>query len=904
MRTPILALVLAAACSSPSTSKPVAPTPPPGDPMPPVGVKPAEPPQPPALRLDGNVRPTRYAIDLTIVPTSETFAGKVTLGLEVARPTTVVWLHAVDLSIKSATIKAAGGEQTARAVKPSPETDANKEFLAFVVDKPIAPGAAELTVNYDGKLYSNDLDGIHRQTERGEWYVFTQFESTDARRAFPCFDEPGYKVPFGLTMHVKREHVAVANAPVAAETDEPNGMKSVRFADTKPLPTYLIALAVGPFEIVDGGKGGKNQVPLRIIVPKGRGAEAAYATKATPELLALLEDYFGIPYPYEKLDQIAVPRKGGAMENAGLITYGLPLIAIPADEETIARKRRFASVAVHEIGHHWFGDLVTLAWWDDLWLNEAFASWIENRIVGKWQPAWGYDIASVQRRSGAMGVDTLTSTRKIRNPIATHHDIGAAFDGITYGKGASVIAMMETWIGPDKFQRALHAYLTKHAHGLATTADFMAALTAEGGAEVEPVFSSFLDQIGTPLVSVELVCSKDAAPRLALSQRRYTPIGSKLGVDQTWRIPVCADFGNDKPEGRACTVLTAAKGELALPTQKCPRWVNANDGGLGYYRVQYQGDLLDKLLATPRALTLSERVGVLGDAYALVEAGQLPVGKALERVPALARDQNRHVTSVTSSLLGLLSDELVSKELRPNRARFVRKVFGDRARAIGWTSPRGEDDDKRLMRPTLLSKVAYWGEDPQLIAQAKKLAEKWLVDKKAVDPDLVGLVLGIAAHYGDRAFFDRLHTAAKAEKELKERRQLLGAMASFRDPEIVKAAMAVALTDEFEARDSIGLVFGAFSEEENREYAYQFVKTNLDKLLPRLPRDYGSSFIWIGSAFCDQAHRDDAAAFFKDRATTYLDGARALSRMIERADLCIARKQAHQPSVIELLKKY
>jgi alanyl aminopeptidase len=877
---------------------------PPVEPSAPVA-QPAEPPKPPGLRLDGRARPTHYAVELTVVPAQEAFTGRAVLALEVAEPTTVIWLHAVDLAVKTATIKAGGKVQAARTVEPTPRTDENKEYLAFVVDHPIS-GPAELTVDYTGKIYTNEYDGLYRQTERGEWYAYTQFEETSARRAYPCFDEPSYKVPLQLTLHVKREHVAVANAPIASETDEPGGMKAVRFADTKPLPTYLVALAVGPFEIVNGGKGGKNQVPLRIIVPKGRSHEVAYATKATPELLALLEDYFGMPYPYEKLDQIAVLRKGGAMENAGLITYGMPIIAFPPEEETISRKRTFATVAAHELAHHWFGDLVTLAWWNDIWLNEAFASWIEDEIVERWQPTWGVDVSKVQRRSGAMGSDNSAETRKIRQPITSRHDIAAAFDNITYGKGSSVIAMFEQWIGREKFQRAIRRYVAKHAHGVATTADFMAALSAEAGTDVAPVFASFLDHAGTPLVNVALSCAKGEAPKLGLAQRRYTLIGSKVSPDQTFKLPICVEFGSakaTKPEGRACMVLADARGELALPTQQCPAWVKANAGGLGYYRVSYDGPLLDKLLAA-KSLTVAERVGVLGDVLALVESGQVPVGKALERVPALAREKNRHLTGLAGSFLGLLSDELVPQDLRAHRARFVRKLIGARARALGWKAAPKEPDDTRLLRPTLIWLTAFTGEDPALIAQAKKLADKWLTNRSAIDPDLVGTALGIAARYGDRAAFDRFLAAAKAERELKHRRQLMSALSGFRDPEIVKAALAIALTDDFEARDSISLVYGAFYHEASRELAWTFLKANLDKLLARLPRDSGAGFMRFAGVFCDEAHRDDAAAFFKDRAPTYLEGPRSYARMIEKIDLCIARKKAHQPSVVALLKKH
>ncbi len=855
---------------------------------------------PPArsLRLAGSVKPTRYAAELTIVPTAETFEGTITIGLEVSKEIGGLWLNGADLTIERASIKVGGATIVATPIAATPATT-EAEVVGFQFARVVRPGPAELVITYKGKNYEKETDGIHRQLERGEWYVFTQFEATDARRAFPCFDEPGYKVPFALTLTVKSEHVAVANSPAVSETATTNGMKVVTFAPSQPLPTYLIAFAVGPFEIVDGGKAGKHNTPLRVIVPKGRSADAAYATKATPEILVALENYFGMPYPYEKLDQIAVPRKGGAMENAGLITYGQGLLIWPADEDTTARKRRFASVAAHELGHQWFGDLVTLAWWNDIWLNESFASWIADSIIHRWQPSWQMDVGMVSGRSGSMRGDTLKNSRKIRQPIETKADINTAFDGITYGKGSAVLTMVEAWLGRDKFQTAVRKYLAAHAHGIATTEEFLAALTTEGGPDVAPVLSSFLDQTGVPLIGVELQCVKDRAPKLVMTQQRYTTIGQAATAEQTWRVPVCVRF----PEGRACTVLSQATASLELPSKTCPAWVLANDGELGYYRVDYKGDLLAKLMAVaPKQLTLPERIGVYGDLAALVDADKLPIDKVLELAPTLATEQVRQLVSTATTFAGYLDDDYTPTALRAKRARFVRKLFGERARKIGFAAVKGESDDVRMLRASMISWVALTGEDPRLIATAKQLANKWLVDRKAIDPDMVGTVLTIATRFGDRALFDKLYAQAKLEKERKERGQLLGAMGGFRDPAIVKVAMAIALTDEFASHESIGLVWAALDEVPGRDLAYAFIKQHHDALVAKLPRDY--SFARVTGAFCDQAHKADAEAFFKDKIAKSAGGPRSFAQTLERVDLCIARKQAFAPGIAKFLAKY
>lgn len=900
MRWLLLSLTILLACSAPASpsttpARPSAPTSPAQ-----VASTPVPAPTPPGLRLRAGVRPTYYAFELTIVPTVETFAGRASIGVAIDAPTRVIWMHGIDLTIKTATIKTGSATVTAHAIAPTPKTAENDEYIGFVLDSPVS-GAAELVIDYEGKLYSNDSDGMYRVEDRGDWYVFTQFEAADARRAFPTFDEPSFKVPVQLTLHVKSGDVAVANAPIVDEHDEGNGMKKVTFAPTKPLPTYLIALAVGPFDIVDGGKGGKNGVPLRILTPKGRASEAGYATKMTPKILDALESYFGSPYPYEKLDQIAVPRKRGAMENAGLVTYGMPLLLMAGQDETIARKQRFVSVGAHELAHQWFGDLVTLAWWNDLWLNEAFATWMENKVALVLEPTWGTDVEMVRSRSGAMHSDSLATARKIRQPIETNGDIESAFDSITYEKGAAVIAMFERWIGSDTFRVGVRAYLAAHAHGNATTAEFLAAITAKAGTDVSAPFSSFLDQVGTPLVTAELQCTGSAS-KLLLSQQRFVPVGGKAAADQTWNTPICVRYPTSKGEQRACTLLVAAEGELALPGAACPAWVLANDGQLGYYRVLYRKDMFAKLLAA-KPLQVAERVGLVGDLAALVDSGHIPVADALERVPALAKSSNRYITEAMTALLGFVAGETVPRELRPKRARFVRNLLGTRARAIGWVPKKNETDDQRLLRPLLLSWVANIGEDPEFIASARKLADKWLADHDAVDPDLVALVLRVAARNGDRALFERFRTAAKAQQDHTDRGLLLTAMSQFRDPEIVKIALPIVLTDEFEARDSVTLVWGALDDEDTRELAYQFVKTHLDALLARLPRGWGAFFIGMGASFCDEAHRDDAAAFFKDRAPTYRGGPRALAQMIEEADLCIAGRAARQPSIVEFLRK-
>ena len=370
-------------------------------------------------------------------PKEETFNGRVDVQVSITQATAVIWMHAGDnLNVTAVTVNG----------KAARVTRANEDVIGIQTAAPVT-GDVPISLTYSGKLPSRDGRGAYRQEERGEQYIFTQFESTDARRAFPCFDEPSFKAPFTVTLEVPADQLAFANTPELSTKPSANGWKTVSFAATKPLPAYLVAFAVGPFEIVDGGKAGMNNTPIRIIVPKGRSADAKYAAAQTGKILATLENYFDMPYPFEKLDHIAVPQKGGAMENPGLITYGNATILSNGDARSIRLERGYLSIAAHELGHLWFGDLVTTAWWEDTWLNEAFATWISSKIVDTMHPEWEGTVSRVESTNGVMGLDALASTRRIRQPIETKHDIVTAFDNITYRKGGAVIGMMESWVG-------------------------------------------------------------------------------------------------------------------------------------------------------------------------------------------------------------------------------------------------------------------------------------------------------------------------------------------------------------------------------------------------------------------------------------------------------------------------
>ena len=855
---------------------------------------------PPKLRLDGSVQPLRYAVDLTIVPDRDTFHGSVDIDIDIQTPSNIIWLNAVGIAIEEASFHAAGS-----AALPAKAVPGGDQFTGFSFDREVS-GKGSLHVVYQGKISRNSSAGVFQLKEEREWYVYSQFEPTDARRAFPCFDEPGFKVPWQMTLHVPKDDMAVSNTPLQSESNEPNGMKKVQFKATPPLPSYLVAFAVGRFDAVDAGHVGAT--PVRVIVPRGKSAEAAYAVTAIPQLLKLLEDYFGIPFPYEKLDSVVMPVSDFAMENAGMITYAeSTLLADPA-RETINHKRELAGTCAHEMAHQWFGDLVTTAWWNDIWLNEAFATWMERKIPGEWRPEWHLDVAAVNARVGAMRQDELASARAIRQPIESNDDIANAFDDITYEKGAAVIEMFERWIGPAKFRSGVQLYLKQHAWGNATAADFEAAIGSVAGQDVAPVFSSFLDQPGVPEVSVALKCS--AKPSLELAQKRSLPIGSQ-GKPRTWQIPVCVAYEAGGVVHHQCSVLAGAKADMELAeAQTCPAWLLPNDGEAGYYQVAYQGDLLKQVLADHAShLSVAERVGVLGDVDLLVGAGETPAGVALALVPEFSKDPAPQVVQAAANIAAMLKTESVPADLREKGARFILQEFGERAKALGWLASPGDSDDTRLLRQKLVPFVASVGEQKDLIKEAEKLARGWLNKKQTISPEMLGPLLDVAAQFGDRDLFNLLRTAAIQERDHTLRELLLDALGSFRDPRLAAASLDLLLSNDFDLRESFyPLLFGPLAYAETRDVPFTFVKQHLDALLKRLPRevgeDYAASLPTVGANFCDAKRRGELDSFFRDRVKGYTGGPRALAQTLEGIDLCISARQALAPELTAFLNKY
>jgi alanyl aminopeptidase len=857
----------------------------------------------PKLRLSEveDVAPIKYQAALDLDPAQTPFSGVITIQAEVRKPVETLWLNASKILVKEASATAAGKTYKATAV---PGGD---DFLGLKFDSPLPAGKAEIRISYTGEVRHGDSSGVFYLKDKDSEYIFTQFENTDARDAFPCFDEPGYKTPWQLTLRVPSRDSAVSNTPGAEHTE--GGVKTYIFQETKPLPSYLIAFAVGPFEYVDAGVAGKNRVPVRIVTPKGRSGEAKYAAEVTATILTRLEEYFGIPYPYEKADQVSVPITSGfgAMENAGMVTYGQTIILADAASDTIGRQRDYASDCAHELSHQWFGDLVTTAWWDDIWLNEAFATWMEQKLLATWKPEWKTRVDDVDAKLGAENVDSLVSTRKIRQPIETKDDIANAFDTITYQKGAAVIGMFESWMGAEEFRKGVQAYLNRYAFRTATAADFLDSLSSSSKRDVGGPFSTFLNQAGVPTVSLTIDCARTPAV-LHTRQSRYLPAGSKGSADRVWQVPLCVRYqGSPAAE---CTLLTKGEQDVALRSAKsCPAWVEGNAGAVGYYLVDYRGGLQAALTANAsKSLTAAERVDLIGNASDMSGSGKLPAADALNLVAAFHEDPERDVLERALGAALSVWSNLVPGNLMPNYERFLKQNFDARARQLGWLPKAGESDDEKLLRPRIVSAVARYGGDRELAEQARMLADKWLADHTAVPAEVVSAVLSTAAYYGDLALYNRFFAALQNTQDTQAKQRLLGALSAFRDRAAIEAGYQAVLAKKISMVDGFSLLFAGQGSPETRSLSFEFVKQHFDELTAGHPNifgdDVGSLLPRSGGSFCDVESRDRYQAFFAPLVDQFPGAPRNFAQVLESIDLCIAQKTAQEGSVAAFLEKY
>jgi alanyl aminopeptidase len=854
----------------------------------------ARPPEVAATPPDGNERlgtavaPLRYRLDLRVDPALDTFRGSVEIDVTLAAATRELRLHGDSMTIRKATVTTPGGTPRIAQAVAGPHGG-----LALRLDTDLPAGTATVVIDYQAPL-GEVPESLYRVREGEAWYAFTQFEPLEARGAFPCFDQPEFKVPFALTLRVPVGQRAFANTPEVSSRLE-QGLQVVSFAETPPLPSYLIAFAVGPLETLDAPAGAAS-VPLRVITTAGHAREAAYVLEQTPRILASLEKWFGTPYPFAKLDLVAVPNfSSGAMENPGLVTFRERLLLLDAQSPASARAGMFGVVA-HELAHMWFGDLVTMQWWDDLWLNEAFATWMATRTVQEVAPEFESEVDQAANASGVYSQDAQPSTRSIRQPITGGGDVYNAFDGITYGKGSLVLAMLERWLGPEVFRDGVRRYLQRHARGNATTADLVTALTeASKGAPVATVVDAFTTRPGSPMVQVEVQCEAGKSPALKLRQARYRPLDGAAPEVSPWTIPMCVRFGSTaQPEGEQCFLFDAAEATVPLTSATaCPAWLHPNADERGYYRWTLPTPARDALFGAARErLTLRERVVIPAHTGAWLEAGVLPIDEAAAIQLALGNETHR--TLLSGAIWGLRSlFRLNGEQPDPRLTARLRSAFGAHLTRLGLDAKPGENPDVRFLRNSLIWAFADMTEDPALIDEARRVAAAFVAAPSAIDSERAGVFVPLAATVGDATLWTHLRELLDKPLRAGDRDIVIRALGSFRDPALLARSFGLATDETLRAQDVRGVLSAGGGREATRRAAWTWLKAHYDAVVARIGDKSSPSLPFIGAGFCTAEDRADVEAFFTGPRGAAEGTERNLKLTLESIDRCMAFKRRH-----------
>jgi cytosol alanyl aminopeptidase len=875
---------------------------PPPPPRPPVVAPPDTPPLPEAQkngRLPALATPTRYALELDIDPRQPRFNGVVRIDVDVPKKTSFIVLNAHGLEIKRAEgVIPREAPVLARATTRFAQGGKSPEELVLAFAKPLPPGQATIVVEYSAP-FDVELSGLYQLKDGGLSYAFSQFEPTDARRAFPCFDEPSFKVPFDVSILAPQPMIAVANAPEVAREDV-SGKTRFKFARTQPLPTYLVAFAVGELEVKEATRYAKP--PIRIVTTKGKSAMSALALEATSGIVDALADWFGIPYPYDKLDIVAVPDfRSGAMENAGLLTFREERLLLDPARASVASRRGQALIIAHELAHQWFGDLVTATWWNDLWLNEGMATWMESRIVDKWRPTWGARNDAIVSTHEVMDTDGLVSARAIRQPVVSTSEADEAFDGITYEKGSALITTIERWIGEDAFQRGVREYLKANAFKSVEASRLLSALDTASGKDVTQMASSYLDKPGVPEVSAHFECEPGSRWHMDLSSQQWRPLGSALPEqsDRAWTIPVCVRPQGEKKD--ICAEIVSGAPSI-VAGRGCPAFVHPN-WGASYYRFALSEKDFVKLAQGRKDLELPAKISLLSNAWASVRAGLLEPKALLSILPAFDDDNARQVVDGVVAILQGMSETLIDEETRPAFRKFALARLTKRKKALGWTPvPKGDPTgDDALARGTVLRAMGDLAEDDTTLKEAETTSTKWLADPASVDADVGAAAMELASRKASASRVPDLLGAAKNAKTREDRIVAIKALMGFDDETALKAALDATLGEDIHANEMRYVVGTVFERRKARPIAEAWVRAHWDDLQKKLPGTLSRQLVRAASVGCSKADAEERAAFYGPKLAALEGTDRELKESLEAVSLCAALREKGSPSLRKAL---
>ncbi len=860
---------------------------------------------PPAGQLPAGVTPTVYRLTLETDPAADTFSGTVEIDVTLDAPHDRIWLHALGQDITSAVARAGTSEIPATFTGDQAEGGvARLDFAA-----PLPAGQATLVIDYVAS-YNLGLAGLYKATQADKPYLATQMQAIDARRMVPSFDEPRFKTTWVFTVTAPAGNKVISNGALITETPLEDGRITHSFQPTRPLPSYLVALLVGPYDEseqtwIASNMGRPAPIPLRGFAAAGKGAKLADALVITDEMLLWQEEYFGQPYAYGKLDLIAVPDFAyGAMENAGAIVYREAALLI--DERTaLAQRRGIFSTHAHELAHQWFGNLVTPAWWDDIWLNEAFATWMANKTMVAVEPEGEWETNLISAGLAAMSADSLKNARQIRNPIASNGDINGAFDAITYSKGGSVLNMFETYLGPDRFREGVRVHMRKFFDGVANVDDFMASL-AEGSGDtaVTESFRTFILQSGIPMLDVQVSCPDPQNGLIEITQSRYAPLGSDIDRNgQTWQVPFTARVSGPGGETIVRQMLTGKVSTIPVPGT-CPDWVMPNAGGGGYWRFATDERNAANLAAAFTSLTPGEQLVYLDGLVAGFRAGAVPAAQLLEGLRLSASGSVEAVGLPFGALRGYHAR--LDAAGKANLSAWIEATYAARAAALDARPARSLSPREQLLKQSLSSLLTDIGNRPAARAALVRKAEAYIGsgtvrDTAALQPEELGAAMDIAVSDAGAPFADAALAFALASENQSERSAILRAIATRGTPETVSALVGKAATLPLTGAEIYSVIAGAISNEGAYDAAWPVFESQYDTLLGKLPEVRKAQSASLAGSACSTSRAARAKAFFESKAALIPGYERPLALGLESAALCAAFVEQRLPELASAL---
>lgn len=851
----------------------------------------------PLGQLSDKVTPLHYSLSLTLEPEAESYSGMVEIDLNFSEETQVFYLHGKDLDVTEVLI-------TTKALpkgQPAEYLQVHKSGIAKITMKDMVKGKATAKINYQTK-FSQSLDAIYQVKESGISYLFSQFEAISARMAFPSFDEPRFKTPFDVTIISNKKNSVITNTPEISVSENSEGLLVHRFKTSKKLPTYLLAFAVGEFDIVEWQSLPKNnirnrEVPLRGIAAKGKGKKLSYALENTQAILEALESYFATPYPYTKLDLIAAPDFAfGAMENAGAIVYRESLILFD-DNASLSQKRAYGSVHAHELGHQWFGNLVTPTWWDDIWLNEAFATWVTQKAIKEWRPDFEFERTLTNRAHWAMGVDSRSSARQIRNPIDSNDDIMNAFDGITYSKGGGVLQMFESYLGEKGFRDGIKLHMQRYAFSDANIDDFLGSL-AEGSGQDDliPAFESFLYQSGVPMASIKMLCGQDNGALLNITQKRYVPLGVANKEKQVWQIPFCykTDQGSD------CVLLTEEQNTIEL--SYCPKWLVPNKNGSGYYRWNLSSDDWASLTKEFENLTAAEQISFADNLMAAFKAGQLSAADLINAYRTVAESKSWDVATIPANELSAIKQAMDIEPGNKNYQSLLTGLYANSARSVGYW-PNTIADTKNasntaLLRSSIISTMALDANNNKIQLELVELIKAYLggdsssVDASKINSNIIDTaMIAYVLHASEKEVVDLKNRALNSTDAIL-RGNIFHAIAQTTHQAIGEELVNELLISNHVRSNEAQRLIGSFmANEQLREPTWNWLKENMDEFLKNYSSFSIARVVATGQYFCNESKKQEVVSFFSKNVEKISGAPRKIKETTEVIEQCIALRK-------------